>query len=235
MKLKFKLVLFLLIISQLIFFAVKAEGNKIYLIPLNYNKGIISFGEITTKLGYVPPSANDQAADKSRQYQIEVISFSQQILESKVFSFSLTVMPAPPLSGEKFFKDSPATLDEATELIILPYHKDGQELKVYDSNKKLILSKDIAYLSDVCGDGICQAHESNVDCAKDCPPAGKDDYCNLEYKAADPDCANFPAGQTNTENKNNTKIYIFAISIIAVLLLSTFVFIWIRRRNSNNA
>lgn len=237
MKFVFKYFLFIFLMSQLFFTAAKAEENKIYLIPINYDKESISFGEISTKLGYAPSSDNDQTEDKSQQYLIELISFSNQVLESKVFNFSLIMMPAPPKpkeSKEKFFQDTPATLDKTSTLVIFPYHKDGRELKVYDSNKKLIISKNIAYLSDVCGDGICQDHESNESCPKDCQAAAKDDYCNPQYRATDPDCANIPAGQTAAESKNNAKIYIFAISIVAVLLLSAFAFIWVRKRDSGN-
>ncbi len=61
-------------------------------------------------------------------------------------------------------------------------------MKLYDTNMNLLDERDIGFLADVCGDGICQDHESYNDCSKDCPISGKDDYCNEEKFAEDPDC-----------------------------------------------
>ncbi len=235
-KFSLKKFLFILLISQLVFFAAKAEAGKIYAIPVNYEKGKISFGEIITKLGYVP-SDNSLAQNSGQKYLIELVSFGGKVLESKNFSFSLIIMPAPPLPGEKKIIDLPAILDKTSQLIVFPYHKDGRILNIYGSNKKLIISKDIAYLSEMCGDGICQAHESYGDCVKDCPPAGQDDYCNLEEAKIDPDCRKIVAYNIAEDKKVQAKSVLAGKAVyfilFIILLIGGAVYLIYRKRRKN--
>src|SRR3989338_2794609 len=129
MKFKLKQIFCLLIISQLIFFAVKAEQIRVYVIPLYYDKGVLSFGEIITKSGYLPPSDNDLIEEESLLYFIELISFNNKILESQYFSFILTIQPPPPLPGDKPAA-GPVRLDKTSALVIFPYHKDGKAVNL---------------------------------------------------------------------------------------------------------
>ena len=240
MKFKLKQIFCLLIISQLIFFAVKAEQIRVYVIPLYYDKGVLSFGEIITKSGYLPPPNDDLTADKNKRYLIELIAFNKQKLESQYFSFNLIILLPPPLPGQA--AGSPATLDKASTLVIFPYHKDGQTLNVYDGQKKLILTKDIAYLADVCGDNVCQDHESYESCTKDCAATGKDDYCNIDRLNQDPDCGKLIAAnlalakstQATTKSILAGKLIIYVIALILLLTVVAAYFIYRKRKNSSS-
>lgn len=237
---KFKIILFCLLISQFIFFSAQAEQIKIYAIPLNYDKGKISFGEIITQMGYLPPAAGLNP-DKSQQYLIELVSFSKTVLESQAFSFSLAVAPPPPLPGEKV--TPPTILEKASTLVVFPYHKDGKTLNVYDSAKKLILTKDIAYLSDMCGDDICQDQESYESCSKDCAVAAADDYCNTSELNKDPDCQkliqiNQNQAQAQKDNTAGTKsiftskLFYFILFILLLIILAAVYFIYKKRKDA---
>jgi hypothetical protein len=50
------------------------------------------------------------------------------------------------------------------------------------------LSVDVGYLSESCGDGKCESHETALDCPKDCRNI-KDGVCNnARDRICDPDC-----------------------------------------------
>lgn len=237
MFLRLKKIFYLLIISQFIFFAAQAESVKeikVYAVPMNYDKGAVSFGEIFTRLAYLPP-AEPLAAGNTSQYLAELVSFKGQALENRYFTFYLSAMPAVPLAGDK-----PAgfiILEKTSQLVVLPYHKDGKTINIYNSAKKLILTKDVGYLADLCGDGICQDQESYVDCPKDCPAAGKDDYCNPRESVNDPDCPDYnkPSGVNNlakTGSIFSSKLfYIISFGLLLAVIL-VFYYIYKKRRNN---
>lgn len=239
MSLKLKQILCLLIISPLFFFAAKAESveqTKVYLIPMNYNKGAISFGEISTRLAYLP-SAEPLAVGNTFQYSAELISFSGQKLETRYFTFYLSALPAAPLPEDDPKNSQPIIFDNTSQLVVLPYHKDGKMINIYNSAKKLILTKDVGYLADLCGDGICQDQESYADCPKDCPAAGKDDYCNPQESVNDPDCPDYnkPSAVNNSAKTGSifsSKLFYIISFVLLLAVILAFYYIYKKRWNN---
>lgn len=213
--------------------AVASDGStRIYQIPLSYNQGKVNFGEIITSTGYAPQYA-PAAALGDNEYLIELVSFGGQTLERHNFIF--------PSGYLRPFMGVPTEVKNTDQLIIFPYHKDGKTLNVYDSVKKLILTKDIGYLADMCGDGVCQNQESYADCPKDCPAAGQDGYCNPQESVNDPDCPNYNNQKAvNNPAKTAVKtgsifsgrfVLVSFLVIFLIIVIAIYFYIIYRRRN----
>lgn len=209
------------------------EKQRIYIIPVNYDRGQVSFGEVTTRLGYAPAPENPDQMEPTR-YWIELVSFSGKSLEKRLFSIPLRISSPPPLPGEESSGPSQTILEQTQTAVILPYHKDGKTLYLSDVNGKQLAQTDVGYLAELCGDKTCEPHESYEDCPKDCPAAGKDDYCNLEKANQDPDCPKVAASQTSF---NWFKIIIPVILVVILIIIAIFVVYFLskrkKRKNSN--
>lgn len=205
-----------------------AETERIYLVEVNYEKGQVSFGEVSTKLGYAPEPEKKERMSQN-QYWIELESFSGQILEQRLFSIQLEIFLPPPLEGDDA-KNGSVILEQTTHLVILPYYSDGKLLKLYDTSKNLLSQKNVGFLAQVCGDGACQDHESFADCPEDCSSLGKDDYCNENELKNDPDCQNL---QTISVKKLSGKI-IFGAAIIIIIISAAAYLYFIKKKNRGN-
>ena len=206
--------------------------NRIYVIQIDYNRGQVSFGEVSTKLGYAPePERKEQLSQN--QYWIELESFSGQILEQRLFSIQLEIFSPPPLEGDDD-KNGPVILEQTTHLVILPYYSDGKLLKLYDANKNLLREKDVGFLAQVCGDDVCQDHESFADCSKDCSSFGKDDYCNEDELNNDPDCQNLQKISVKKLSGQAVKIIIFGIAVIIIIIAVAVYLYFVKKKKREN-
>jgi hypothetical protein len=230
----------LLIIFASFFFlasnGVSAAGkSRIYAIDIRYDGGEVTIGDITIKDGY-PSIYDENSLPADKAYRIELRSFTDQILEQIKFDISTTVMPPPPLEGDLSTDVTPIKLEETAVIINLLYHKDGKTLVLYSSANDELERADIGYLADVCGDKICQPHESFESCAKDCTAAGKDDYCNPALKNTDPDCLKTePAAATTAaaEKKPPSGTYVL-YTVGGTVIIITFIgsVLFLRKRKT---
>ena len=70
--------------------------------------------------------------------------------------------------------------------------------------RNFVERKDIGYLAQVCGDKICQEHESFENCSEDCQASGKDDYCDINNTEGDEDCKNINIAKTESQEATST-------------------------------
>ena len=152
-----------------------AETQKIYTLDLNYNQGTVTKELLFVTQGYF----KEQKGSTEDYYSLELISFEGTILHTQRFNFPLEIFGAPNLdwfdeAGNQIYiptaeESGYALLDEAIARLIIPYFKNGKGIIVYNSEKNKILEIDISSYSDVCGDRVCQEHESYSTCQQDCP------------------------------------------------------------------
>ena len=159
----------------------------------------------------------------SGDYRLDFISFEDEILEQVYFNES-----AEPL------------------LIETPYYSNVREIKIYNKDEKEIYHNDLAYFSNVCGDGNCQNHESYEICPEDCLSGEKDDYCDeLKDNKCDPDCLgknlDIDCENLKKTEKNisqnikifNIQILIFVIIIIVGIIIMLLIYYFLIRKKSN--
>lgn len=237
----------LVLITLLLFcfpFLAKTEtsSQRIYLIEVFYEKGIISLGEISTKLGYVPPAEKILNEIPCR---IRIISFSGEVLKEQMFSLSPYVYYDPPREGnDQALPTGQTELEKTSILAILPYYNNGKWVELSDANGRMLEKKDIGYLARVCGDGVCQDHESFEICSQDCEANGADNYCNFDNFDKDSDCVGEKPTVLVSENKeiktqstetekNNFLQYIFlgVIGVVVIIFLIVMYFFILDKRH----
>jgi len=117
-----------------------AEDNLVYLLDLHYDNGEINLNEISLETGY-NPDRKIQYGD----YKLEVISFDY----TTIYSFNFR---APRIYADKSDKikgeidGAVIDLDEADFTLVIPYFKDGKDIKIYKENNE-IFSTDISEFS----------------------------------------------------------------------------------------
>lgn len=222
------------------FLPVVAQTQPVYYVMVDYDQGAVKIADVSMGTGY--PS--EKSVDMNQPfYWLELLSFGGEILESKQFNIYLQISYEPPAEGETNTGSGASTLDKQNEVVILPYHKDGYVMNLYDANRNLLETKDVAYLANICGDKICQDHESYENCQQDCPPAGKDDYCNMDKINEDPDCAPIVEVQKQNNQTNSgkqgflekNKLWFVGLGgfLLAVLLIVVMVY-YIRKGRGDN-
>lgn len=163
-----------------IFFSfISAEENVLtplnYQFELNYFKGVINLVPETLKLENSPIIDLNNQPEKG--YNLEIVSYSNEILFEYSFNFPLEILSDP---GIECFNDSlefdsslcPGfnpyfVLDETSLFIAIPYKPTGKLINILDSEKELVLSMSIESFSDFCGDNICEIWEEGI-CEMDC-------------------------------------------------------------------
>jgi hypothetical protein len=185
--------------------------EKTYMIDLSYESGNLSFKDI-----YVTESmAPDKKIKKKTDYTAKLISFDGVELYSVDFALPNIIFPPPPMNeSEKGIP--PIILENLTWSILAPQTDRAEKLEVFDK-QKMLFSVDIGYLSNTCGNGICEKHESALECPADCKENTRDelcDYkkngvCDADCKEIDPDC----------RTVNWFFASLIAVSVISILVI----------------
>lgn len=226
----FLLPLFFVILMNQPVYAI--EKSKVYSVEIRYMDGAVTIGAIIVKDGF-PSIFNDDSLSAGQRYKIELRSFNNGVLEELKFNISTTLMPPPPLEGDAASIAEPIILKETSTVINLPYHRDGNILVLYGPDSKKLDQADIGYLADVCGDSICQPHESFESCPKDCSAGGKDDYCDYKNQAGDPDCKIIDQAINKTDEdakKSPPSLYYLIIVLSVVSIAAGAAILLIKRR-----
>ena len=224
---KTKMYIFLLLIFA---FYVNGVEDRYFSLDLNYNNGLVGFKDIGVLSGQMgeenPPTEN--------AYTAKLISFKEIILEEIRFDVS----------------------ENGDFLVKIPYHKDSSEIVIYNDKNEKELTVDVSYFADVCGDGVCQKHESYEDCRQDCKSGGKDDYCDKVgegkcdpdcKESEDIDCKKFPLDEAGTEegeaadevnqekaigqNKKEFSSFFYPLITVFIIGIMVALIIWVFKKN----
>lgn len=234
MRIIFSLLAILIFLPNLAFAAQQQDLLKVF---IYYNKGQANFTSIEVGSGFIPGEKNiDRSAPV---FWLEVIADNGEILIRKEFNIHLEIMMEPPLPGDEHELDSrELLLEETTELVIIPYFFNVKWLNLYNANRNLLEKQDIAYMSQVCGNGVCQNNEDNSTCPNDCLEDKKEkkliNSCNSNGECVFPETAqNCPQDCVKAEqavdkiNVKNIKIIIaiIAIAIIIIIMIAAYYFL----------
>ncbi|MDO8741508.1 MAG: hypothetical protein Q7J54_08160 [Candidatus Woesearchaeota archaeon] len=172
MKNKLKLIILgitLMFLFGLLFGTVIAVKNKIYELNLEYNNGIITSKEIVVK----PISIPEKRIQPTIGYNLELISFSNEILDSFKFEIPLTIFVdrIDPQTGE--MTGEAIRLDKTEFILKVPYFKNGKTINIYDPNNTKVLSVDVGHFAVTCPNNICEPNENYKTCPQDCPYINK--------------------------------------------------------------
>lgn len=184
-----------------------AEGSKIYLIQIKFDRGGVAIGEVITKNGQPADQEKNLDANAFR-YDIKMVSFEGEILDDRQFKIENIVMG-----------DDNVSLEKMDRYLSLPYFAKAKLLFLFDVNGNLLDQKDIGYLSFFCGDGECQEGENFSSCSKDCSAVSRDGYCNPEQPEADPDCLQSSATKASVRSEKPSSKLVVAKFIIPVLVV----------------
>jgi len=143
----------------------QSHENKVYLIDLNYDAGVLSLNDVVTKAGFPPetPSQSTQA------WRIDLISFQDQVLYSSTFDIPNVLLQVPPLEGEPA-GGGPIILENLNFSIIVPYYPNGRDVNIFANNGTLVLSADVSQFASCNLDSICEHNENYQTCPEDCAP-----------------------------------------------------------------
>lgn len=143
--------------------------NKIFIIDLNYDRGVLSLLDVTTATGYAP----DRKVQPDVGWTTEVLSFNGGVLESFVFNIPNVIIPPPPLEGEE--PEGPLILEEVNFSLVIQYYSDAKSVEIYDENRTRVLSVDVSRFATCNLDSVCGGNETGDLCPSDCPaPTGGD-------------------------------------------------------------
>ena len=110
---------------------------------------------------------------------------------------------------------------------------------LFNANKQLIDQKDISQLAKTCGDGACADYENYTSCKEDCPPSGKDGFCNQSEAVNDPDCIktinNVDVTKNNTSNNLLSKNIIAILIIILIIIFCILLILLFKNKKRNNS
>ena len=214
----------LILAFLLIAFPAKAEESKIFFVEAVFNQGRLDITDVISKNG-TAPAPQKEAEMEGLRYWVMLVSFQGDILEKRQFDISFEVFDDPSMQSDKI-----------NRFLSLPYYPNAKSIMLTDMNGNMMAQKDIGYLADLCGDNICEDHESFADCPKDCKAAGKDDYCNPEKINEDPDCGTIKNGVKETKEGNNGKKIIFlTITILSAIIVIVGGLILYKRRYKENS
>ena len=158
--------------------------EKTYLVDLNYNDGKLSANKVILTNSKAP----DRKALNKVDYFAKILDFNGRAIETIKFEFPRLEFPAMP-RDEDNFSHSPVVVNNTNYTVLASYHEDASKMEVYDLANNKLLTVDLAYLANVCGDGVCQEHESAVECSEDCSTEQPDDLCTYtKDNVCDPDC-----------------------------------------------
>jgi len=186
-------------------------AEKIYLVDLKYEKGNLSFKDVYATSGTAPDRKIKEKAD----YTAKLMSFDNKVIYS--FDFALpNILHLPPPQNENESSIGSVILDKLEWTIPAKQSDKASKLDIYDSQKKL-LSIDVGYFSNSCGDGKCEKHESALECPSDCKENIKDDLCNYEKNGiCDPDCKNV---DPDCKKENWILAGLIAVSVILIIAI----------------
>jgi len=185
-------------------------AEKTYLVDLDYASGNLSFKNV-----YATNSMAPDRKIKRGDYSARIVSFDGKELYS--FNFELpNVLFFPPPQNENSSANSAKILDKIEWTILAPQFDNASRLDIYDKEKR-VLAIDIGYLSNSCGNGKCEAHESAAECSQDCKPDIKDDLCNYaKDEICDPDCRSI---DPDCRKINWLFVALIAVSLISILVI----------------
>jgi hypothetical protein len=196
-----------------------APLGKSYFMNVNYNNGIVKLNNVYMAPGnFKTPS---REFDKE-QYKGQLVSFDNKIIEN--FSFEIPKLIWPPLE-ENGTQHSTIIKDKFNYTLTIPYQNEGKTFEAYDKENKKVLSVDVSYMANTCGNSICEPQENYIECPSDCSLEGydklcianSDGVCDPDCKGRDPDCRNILV----IVNENLALIILIASLIISLVLLLT--------------
>ncbi|MEK6957736.1 MAG: hypothetical protein AABW99_02045 [archaeon] len=92
----------------------------------------------------------------------------------------------PPAPGAAEVPESGAAFEFQAQV---GYSDSAAFIKLFDSQGKELDTYAVGYLTNSCGDNVCEMHEDYRSCASDCRSGGKDNYCDgIKDSVCDPDC-----------------------------------------------
>jgi hypothetical protein len=195
--------------------------GKSYFINIRYNGGVLTFEN-----AYLAPGgfkAPDRNIDIQR-YQGRLLSFDNKVLENFTFEIPRLIWaPMPENENETHF--SPIVKDKFNYTLTIPYSDDGKRFEAYDRNNRKVLSVNLGYLADTCGNGACEPQENYLECPKDCSLEkpdnlcipNSDGICDPDCKGKDPDCRKI----SSIIKENMVLIVLMAVLISLLILLLT--------------
>ena len=186
MKNKIKLIIIGIALLILLSNMILATENRTYELKLNYDRGIITFKDVIVK-----PSLAEEKAQPETGYKLELVSFTNEVLDSFKFEIPLTLFIDGIDPKTERLTGGTTQMNKTDFSLRIPYFKNGKTINLYNQNNTKILSIDVGYFAQLCPDNICEPHESYENCPQDCTPTSgqKDDYCDkLADKICDTDC-----------------------------------------------
>jgi hypothetical protein len=201
---------------------VNAAEQKVFVLTLKYNEGLVSFDKIFATKGIF----NEQLTPMG-EYRLEILSFNDEVLYSERFDFDLEVFLSAPSewfdeNGIQIYipneSETGTVLTETTKELIIPYFINAKTINIYNPEEK-ILEIPVGHFADLCGDNICQPHESYESCPIDCPSGSADDYCDrIADNICDPDCS-AEQDVDCEEKKPNTLAIIISLTFLLIIII----------------
>jgi hypothetical protein len=193
--------------------------GKSYFLNVEYNNGIVKLNSV-----YLAPGnfkIPDRDFDKGK-YKGQLISLDGKVIENFSFEIPKVEFPAMDENGTTV---SPIIKSRFNYTLTIPYSTNGKTFEAYDKDNKKILSVDVGYLANTCGNGICEPQENYIECPSDCSLEGydklcipnNDGVCDPDCKGRDPDCRDI----LTILKGNLALVILIAALIISLVLLMT--------------
>jgi len=163
-----------LVFSLLLFlsaFVVAVPVSKVYKVELLVSDGNVSLKDVNLIQGYPNIPGNIFPED----YMVKIISQEDEIYNEFPIKFYFNVFKS--VSSECFVSEgivdtskcgenSYFEMNDSIYILSIPFSPGAKFLRVYSPSGSLIIERDISEFS--CGNFVCDSHESEKSCWKDC-------------------------------------------------------------------
>jgi hypothetical protein len=197
-NIKFRIVFVVFLALFMVNFAIAEDSDPlVYSIFLDYSFGNFSLNELNVVSGISPLNEYNEILE--HYYLLKLFSFDRELLYESNFSFStdFAFSSLPEWfdqEGNQIYippENDILEIEFGVEMVslVIPYFSNGKIVEIFNFTGEKVFEIDVGYLAKVCGNGVCNDHESYADCLEDCKSGSKDDYCDgIKDFICDVDC-----------------------------------------------
>ena len=152
MKRKLMFLMIFLFVSSV--FSAEIYSGKVYSFTIVNEQGKLSLSNLYLVLD---GTYSEPFIKPSGDLTLKLISFKDEDLFEQKFSFSPMIIEGVGLD-ESFMSVS----------FVIPFNEEAEKFVVLNSDNEELLSFDVSFLSDYCGNYSCSEKEDELSCPQDC-------------------------------------------------------------------
>ena len=136
--------------------------ERYYMLNLHYDNGTLSLNGVSVRPGIF------NAIEPGIGYRAELLSFEGKPLSAIRFEIPLEIVADEVDLNSGKITGGTIKREIVDFIVRMKYATNGKTINIYNPENEKVLSIDVGYFAQVCGDNICEPHESYENCPQDC-------------------------------------------------------------------